>query len=210
MFIKIIPISLLVLFLKNVNGHGMMLNPPGRSSVWRFYDGYPTNYNDNELFCGGGLTSTETVSNCGICGDSLELPRPRPNENTGTYGQGKIVAEYTMGQVIDVSVTLTSNHKGTFEYSLCVLEDADQMESGDECFQPLTFEDGSSKFVVQSTISKFENRVQLPDDATCDRCVLRWHYRTGNSWGQCPDGTWATGCGIQETFRSCADISIKN
>jgi hypothetical protein len=36
-----------------VSGHGRMLDPPQRSSLWRF--GYPTpaNYDDDGLYCGG-------------------------------------------------------------------------------------------------------------------------------------------------------------
>lgn len=30
----------------------------------------------------------------------------------------------------------------------------------------------------------------------------------GNNWGMCPDGNGAVGCGPQEEFRSCADISL--
>lgn len=30
----------------------------------------------------------------------------------------------------------------------------------------------------------------------------------GNNWGNCPNGTGAVGCGPQEEFRACADISI--
>jgi hypothetical protein len=36
-----------------VNGHGRLLDPPQRSSMWRFGFKNPVNYNDNELFCGG-------------------------------------------------------------------------------------------------------------------------------------------------------------
>jgi hypothetical protein len=37
-----------------VEGHGYMIDPPSRSSVWRLFPGQaPPNYNDNELFCGG-------------------------------------------------------------------------------------------------------------------------------------------------------------
>lgn len=53
---------------------------------------------------------------CGVCGDDYTAAHPQPNENTGTYGQGKIVGEYVAGQVIDVTITLTANHLGTFEY----------------------------------------------------------------------------------------------
>lgn len=30
----------------------------------------------------------------------------------------------------------------------------------------------------------------------------------GNNWGNCPNGTGAVGCGPQEEFRACADITI--
>lgn len=42
----------------------------------------------------------------------------------------------------------------------------------------------------------------------CPNCVLQWRYIAGNNWGMCPDGTGAVGCGAQEEFRACADITI--
>lgn len=33
--------------------HGMILDPPGRSSMWRFGFNVPENYDDNGLNCGG-------------------------------------------------------------------------------------------------------------------------------------------------------------
>ena len=38
--------------------------------------------------------------------------------------------------------------------------------------------------------------------------LSKWTYRTANSWGTDPDGTSCVGCGKQEHFRACADISI--
>ena len=38
--------------------------------------------------------------------------------------------------------------------------------------------------------------------------LLKWTYKTGNSWGTDPDGTSCVGCGPQEHFRACADIKI--
>ena len=37
----------------NVNGHGRLMEPPARNTMWRF--GFPTipNYEDSEMFCGG-------------------------------------------------------------------------------------------------------------------------------------------------------------
>jgi len=37
----------------NVSGHGRLMDPPARNSMWRFGFPNPVNYNDNELFCGG-------------------------------------------------------------------------------------------------------------------------------------------------------------
>lgn len=39
--------------LGGVWGHGRLIEPPSRSSMWRFGYNSPTNYQDNELFCGG-------------------------------------------------------------------------------------------------------------------------------------------------------------
>lgn len=40
-----------------VCGHGMMLDPPNRSSLWRFDGESPINYDDNQNFCGGFYVS---------------------------------------------------------------------------------------------------------------------------------------------------------
>lgn len=44
----------------------------------------------------------------------------------------------------------------------------------------------------------------------CGNCVIQWRYIAGNNWGMCSDGTGAVGCGPQEEFRACSDISIGN
>lgn len=47
-----------VYLVKDISGHGMMLDPPGRSSMWRFNHSVTPNYRDNENFCGGAYVST--------------------------------------------------------------------------------------------------------------------------------------------------------
>ncbi|KAJ8924209.1 hypothetical protein NQ315_007000 [Exocentrus adspersus] len=197
-----------ILLLEQVSGHGMMLEPTNRASLWRTYDSLPSNFEDNQFFCGGFKVQYEqNGGNCGPCGDNYADPQPRANENTGKYGLGIITGVYSSGSVINVSSTLTANHLGSLSYSVCVLEDSSSPET-EECFQALKLADGSESYTVQPTDFNVVNQVQLPEDLTCDRCVLRWHYRCGNSWGDCGDGTGAIGCGDQETFRSCADILI--
>lgn len=36
-----------------VYGHGMVLEPINRGSLWRINSSYPVNFEDNENFCGG-------------------------------------------------------------------------------------------------------------------------------------------------------------
>ncbi|XP_018560921.1 uncharacterized protein LOC108903286 [Anoplophora glabripennis] len=188
--------------------HGMMLEPPNRSSLWRFNLSDKFNYDDNQNYCGGLTKQTENGGKCGVCGDAYTDPHPQDNENTGKYGEGIIVAIYEPESVIDVQIKLTANHIGTFTYSLCVLEDPDGPESGEDCFMPLVLEDGSTYYNVTKEEFDIANRVQLPSGITCERCVLRWHYRTGNNWGVCDDGKSQLACGPQETFRSCSDVAI--
>lgn len=50
--IKLILVTLSLIVLE-ISGHGMMLDPPNRSSLWRFDEDAPPNYEDNQNFCGG-------------------------------------------------------------------------------------------------------------------------------------------------------------
>lgn len=45
---------ILAFLAKDVVGHGMMLEPPNRSSMWRFnITGSITDYDDDQNYCGG-------------------------------------------------------------------------------------------------------------------------------------------------------------
>ncbi|KAJ8924208.1 hypothetical protein NQ315_006999 [Exocentrus adspersus] len=204
---------LVAVIAKEVVGHGMMLEPPNRASMWRFdIAGAVPDYDDDGNNCGGLSVQKSLGMKCGVCGDLYTEPHPQDNENTGKLGVGQVVRTYQSGSVIETQIKLTTNHKGTFTYSLCVLEDPSKPEPGEECFQPLTLEGGASSYTIQDQSEgahlDLVNRVQLPQGLKCDRCVLRWNYRAGNNWGDCGDGTSGLGCGEQETFRSCADIAI--
>ncbi|KAL6254925.1 hypothetical protein P5V15_014267 [Pogonomyrmex californicus] len=214
LFIKLFIFTLVsVLNLQEIYGHGMMMDPINRSSAWR--KGFPVepNYTDNEHFCGGrGIQHNKNGGKCGECGDDYSLPRPRPNENGGIYGSGVIVNSYKAGSIIDVTVRLTAAHKGHFEFHLCPLKTKKELET-DECFNQyhLPLADGSGyKYPVSYTAKDYVISLILPKGVTCEQCVIRWHYRTGNTWGICEDGKKGMGCGPQETFRSCADVSITN
>ncbi|KAL3287338.1 hypothetical protein HHI36_001812 [Cryptolaemus montrouzieri] len=204
---------ILAIGLKETIGHGMMLEPPNRSSLWRFYPHVPPNYDDDGNNCGGMTVQWDTFGGkCGVCGDVYDEPHPQENENTGKYGKFGVVRTYKMGSTIDVGVLLTTSHLGNFKYSVCVLEDPTKPESGEDCFQALKLGNGHSEYKVpgeEGDSFMVNNTVVLPPNLVCDRCVLRWHYTAGNNWGRCWDGLYADGCGPQETFRSCADIKIE-
>lgn len=54
---------------------------------------------------------------CGVCGDPYN--GIRENEAGGKYATGTISRHYTEGQSISVTVDVTTNHGGYFEFRLC-------------------------------------------------------------------------------------------
>ncbi|XP_060650170.1 uncharacterized protein LOC132787255 [Drosophila nasuta] len=208
------PISITTLVLLmcsaigQIEGHGMMLSPVGRSSRWRYDTSASKNYDDNALYCGGFWKQTENDGQCGLCGDDYSLSQPRPNENGGTYGQGVIVNSYIGVSTFDVTVQITANHLGYFSFHLCNLDEAGS--ESEDCFNQhrLLFADNSDRLDIGSTTGSIVATLQVPSGVTCKHCVLRWTYTAGNNWGVCEDGSGAMGCGAQENFKNCADISI--
>lgn len=54
------------------------------------------------------------------------------------------------------------------------------MYETEECFDDLKLADGSDVYKLPSSdTGYFPVDIQLPQDYTCERCVLRWHYNTG-------------------------------
>jgi len=201
---------LLLTEFNTVLGHGYILNPPGRATAWRKGFNTPKDYTDNALNCGGfGTQHKVNGGKCGICGD----PWNGPKENEapgGIYATGTIVAQYTEGQVIDIDVRITTNHKGYFQFKMCENNNIHQ-DSDQSCFDKhiLEFADGSgTKVNVGEGNKLFSYKLKLPEGVTCDQCVIQWHYQGGNDWGCDPDGTCCVGCGDQETFWGCSDIAI--
>ncbi|CAM1295113.1 Uncharacterised protein g1196 [Pycnogonum litorale] len=208
----------IISLLSQVDGHGRLLDPPGRSSLWRFVKDAPVNYNDNELFCGGfSIQHTKYGGRCGVCGDSWGAGSggkyPRPNEAGGKYGRGVIVKQYRPGQIIDVLIELTKNHRGHFEFKICPTNSKTKRAT-DQCLNKyrIPLADGSGfRYPITTARNGFYNiKLRLPDGLKCSRCVLQWRYRNGNNWGICPDGNGRKGCGNQEEFRGCADVRISN
>lgn len=66
-FVLIVGILLQVLDV--CRGHGSMIEPPSRSSAWRYGFKTPPNYSDTELNCGGLQRQIRNGGKCGVCGD---------------------------------------------------------------------------------------------------------------------------------------------
>lgn len=59
-----------------IKGHGRLIEPPSRATMWRYGFDTPPNYNDHELYCGGYSRQWQrNGGKCGICGDAWDLPK---------------------------------------------------------------------------------------------------------------------------------------
>lgn len=187
--------------------HGRVLQPPSRASAWRL--GYPTapNYDDDGVNCGGFYYQwSVNGGKCGICGDAYDLSEPRPHELGGTHGAGVLVGRYLPGDGISATVDLTTSHLGSWTFKLCPDPDSNDQECFDR--HPLELEDGGTVYYPQRGSVKYNLNYKLPAGLVCEHCVLQWRYIAGNNWGTCKNGTQGLGCGNQEEFRACSDISI--
>ncbi|XP_046612093.1 uncharacterized protein LOC124301279 [Neodiprion virginianus] len=194
----------------DVSGHGRLIEPPSRASMWRYGFDNPPDYDDNQGYCGGyGIQWGVNNGKCGVCGDAWNLQEPRPHETGGKYGNGIIVKKYRAGSIVPIKVQITAFHKGYFEFRVCPVKQRG-VEVTAECLNQniLIGADGKSKYYPQSGPGLVEVNYRLPARMTCEQCVLQWRYVAGNNWGDCGDGTGALGCGPQEEYRACADITI--
>ncbi|ODM92966.1 hypothetical protein Ocin01_13718 [Orchesella cincta] len=206
----IILITAFAAVFSGVNSHGRFMKPPNRSSIWRVpqfqSQNPPQNYNDMELFCGGVHQADNPGTNCGVCGDPQSQGAPRDNEVNGKWYRGIITGRYSAGQVIDIEVELTQQHKGYMEWRLCT----NPRTENQACFNRyvLQLANGSGTRLPVTSTGMYRTQLRLPAGVRCNQCIIQWNYRSGNNWGDCGNGSGALGCGPQETFRGCSDISI--
>jgi len=208
-----VPVFLLLLlsFVDTSDAHGRFIEPPSRVSSWRFGGSSPHHHNDHGTNCGGYKRQwLKNGGRCGVCGDPWDLPQPRDGERGGTFGEGEVVRTYTEGQWANVSAQITANHKGFFEFRLCPQNRTD-VAASESCMERhlLDVRGGGKRYMLPSGTGIFSTEIALPKGLTCSHCVLQWRYVGGNNWGICPStGIGETGCGPQEEFRACSDISI--
>ncbi|KAK3095453.1 hypothetical protein FSP39_014853 [Pinctada imbricata] len=201
--------------LTEVEGHGYLLSPPGRSTMWLVGYSTPHNYQHNELFCGGfPVQWWMNGGRCGVCGDPYNGERENEPPN-GKYATGTITRYFQEGDIMNVVVQITASHKGYFEFRLCPSNDASVTVTQECLNQNLLTEvtsGGNKVYVDDSSTGTYNFGLRLPPNVTCNNCVLQWRYRTGNRWG-CYNNDYEKGpCGLgygpQEEFYACSDIKI--
>ncbi|XP_071164894.1 uncharacterized protein [Mytilus edulis] len=204
-------------FISSIHGHGRLIDPPGRASMWRYGFNTPVDYNDNQLFCGGyNVHQFQNGGKCGVCGD--EYGKPQLYSPPGKFATGTITRSYTINSNASMTFEITASHRGYLEFRICPNNDVTKAVT-QECLDQYILSDvqtGGTKFYFNyQTGGKFTVTVSLPKGLTCSHCVIQWRYRTGNSWGCInDDASNPENCGIgkgrQEEFYACADVAINN
>lgn len=193
----------IVIIISNVHYvylHGMLMYPPMRGSMWRFYKNFPINYNDNGLACGNSFTS------CGICGDSIG--QQQQHALTGRYGKVSVLypTRLMYGQNLTTAVKITANHRGYFYYEYCNLDNFRRIES-EHCFVQFT-KNIILYQVPPNTVGTIHNDLG-PLNFFCKHCILRWTWITNSNWVDKPCNQVKNSCGQQQIFKNCADFSIE-
>ena len=112
---------------------------------------------------------------------------------------------------------MTANHKGYFTFKLCANNNTEQ-DPGQSCFDQTVLRvvpSGEDRYYLTTfNTGVFTLKLRLPPDLRCSQCILQWTYTAGNNWGSCRQEAGgevmaaSLGCGPQETFRACSDITI--
>jgi hypothetical protein len=146
---------------------------------------------------------------------------------------------YSQGQNVIVRIKITAPHGGRFSFGLCKVPGGTttpEQERGvvtQKCFDDNNLEvvqdaDGRAQMDPKTKrwywwygklgSGEFPIKLKLPAGVTCDRCVIQWHWETGNSC-QLPNtppefslGANLSPClgggGSPEEFWNCADVKI--
>lgn len=119
---------------------------------------------------------------CGVCGDPWQ--GPREHEAGGKYARGLVAKQYKTGAFINVTVELTSNHKGYFEFRLCPVNDPHK-KATHACLDKHLLNivgHGTRYFITRGGANVYiEMIVMLPPKLKCSQCVLQWKWVAGTS-----------------------------
>ncbi|KAL5010516.1 hypothetical protein ScPMuIL_012821 [Solemya velum] len=216
--VKVGTVAAILFWLPLVLGHGRLVEPPARGTMFRYGFSTPANYGDNQLFCGGFQNQWKKNNGaCGVCGDPVQ--GPYDNEAGGKYATDTIARCYPSGTTsIEIKSEVTANHLGFFEYRLC--EHNNTKTRFCRIVWMRTFSRKPSQDKLSGDITQVTALLTSPS-ITVDNAVTQITTsptftsntvdsavgHAANSWG-CVGGDCCKGCGPQEEFYGCADIAI--
>jgi hypothetical protein len=128
--------------------------------------------------------------------------------------------------VIDVRVEMKANHLGGFLFKICLVTNGSVEVTQDcldqhplEIVQAPTTPVTSYRWDIPGTytpsvapgwnLPAYLFKVKLPENLTCDRCVVQWDWICANRNGT-SEGKQGYGYGSQDLWRGCADVRIEN
>ena len=141
----ILRLTMQALFASFVVGHGRLLEPPSRASMWRsvlsvlnlsssssscrkgFFS--PVDHHDDQTGCEVANNSSKSKE-CGVCGDRLDLPTPRPHELGGQFGGGSVVRTYSQGDLLPLVIQFTEERTFVITVRICpVIGEEDKVKT---------------------------------------------------------------------------------
>lgn len=203
--------------------HGFLAVPAARNVV------HNSNYCAHCLSAGGpGVTygggRTWPNSRHGVCGDPAA--GPLDHEAGGKFATRKITGTYRRGQVVTLRVKMTAPHGGRFSFGLCPVPDGatpavERRAVTQKCLDSnrmINVDTGTPYWWYGKRGSgEYTMNFRLPPTLVCKRCVLQWHYETGNSCtipgtppglAMSPNMASCKGSTVMEEFWNCADVTI--
>jgi len=203
--------------------HGQLSEPKARNVV------HNSNYCPHCLAAGGpGVTYAGgrvwPNSLHGVCGDPHNAARD--HEAGGKFATRVITGKYSQGQTVTLRIKITAPHGGRFSFGVCPLPDkvtdADERKIATQaCFDAhklINVQDGTPYWWFgKKPLGEYPMDFRLPAGVTCKRCVLQWHYESGNSCTipgtpeqhiMSPNMVPCDQTGVMEEFWNCADVSI--
>ena len=224
--------------------HGFMAEPAARNvlSKTQHYDagglangGSSFTYAGRRKWTSKGSLMWDPKKNArhGVCGsrgpatdpDSLDF------QAGGKYVTKKITGTYAAGQIIRIRVEISAPHGGRWQFGVCPVpdgaSDADERRVvTQQCMDRnklINMDKKNAGYGTQfwwfgkRTDGVYELDMKLPDNIQCKRCVLQWHWESGNSCtipGTPSSETLSDkkdsceGAQNLEEFWNCADVTI--
>lgn len=237
MWKKLLSFAVIAANLVAASCHGFLAEPASRNALSN-----EQHYNANGLSSGGpGVTyagkrrwtsagavmwNPKVNAKHGVCGDAAG-----DFEAGGKYVTKKITGTYAAGQIITLRLTVSAPHGGRWSFGVCKVPDGasdaeERRVVTQQCMDSnrLTIMDPKNPgkgtpywWLGKSTGGEYAIQAKLPDNVECKRCVLQWHWETGNSCTipKTPAGYEMSstmdsceGKNNMEEFWNCADITI--